>query len=188
MRMDSSNEAMVSRRETIVVSLQRLRVFPDSSTHRGKSRGGRSRFQQNGGDSQHTTGNQTHQSDASSSQQRPRGGGSAYRGRNRGQNRPGYRPNDRAYSQQPHDSNVDSSVPSDTIPHPTDVSHGNRRGRGGAGAARHQTQEQWDVGNWNGETLIYSRTTKEEEQHQQKLNSDEASNVLSEGTDRFLSV
>ena len=25
-------------------------------------------------------------------------------------------------------------------------------------------QQQWDVGNWNGETLIYSRTSKEEEQ------------------------
>jgi hypothetical protein len=40
-----------------------------------------------------------------------------------------------------------------------DASNTNRRGGG-----RQQQQQQWDVGNWNGETVIYSRTTKEDEQ------------------------
>lgn len=49
----------------------------------------------------------------------------------------------------------------------TDGSNSQRRGGSNAGA-RQQSEQQWDVGNWNGETLIYSRTTKEEEEEEQQ--------------------
>ncbi|CAF2501260.1 unnamed protein product [Rotaria sp. Silwood2] len=129
----------------------------DGSTYRGKSRGGgagRSRLQQqqNGGDSQN---------DNYIPQQRYRGG-SGYRGRYRGSNRGSHRGNDRnyqqhQYEQQPQDSNIDISTTSDTTQRFTDASYTNRRGGG-------KQQQQWDVGNWNGETLIYSRSTKDDEQ------------------------
>ncbi|CAF3866124.1 unnamed protein product [Rotaria sordida] len=142
----------------------------DSFTSRGKSRGGRTRLQQNGGDSQNIT---NQQNDNYTSQQRPRGT-STYRGRYRGNNRGGgYRGIDRNY-QHVQDSNNDTSLPSDT----------NRRSRGAAAAAaaavtvapnqQQQQQDLWDVGNWNGETLIYSRTTKDDEQ---PLNSNDSTEV-----------
>jgi hypothetical protein len=156
----------------------------DNFTHRGKTRGSRSRFPQNGGDSQHISNNQMQASNENSVGSQRLRRGSAYRGINRGQNRASHRQTDRTYSEQPQDSNIDSSSPSDTTQRLTDVPYSNRRGRGssagGGNGTRHQPQEQWDVGNWNGETLIYSRTTKEEEQ--QPSNSDGTSNVLSEGT------
>jgi hypothetical protein len=134
----------------------------EGSTYRGKSRVGRSRFQQqqNGGDSQN---NNQQQNDNYIPQQRQRGG-SGYRGRYRGSNRGGQRGNDRnyqqqQYEQQPQDSNVDTSSPSDTTQRSTDVPYTNRRGGGGG-----TRQQQWDVGNWNGETVIYSRSTKDDEQ------------------------
>ena len=110
--------------------------------------------------------------------------GNSYRGRSRGQHRNGQRSNDRTYSQQGPDATNESSVPSDNLPHLTDIPHGNRRGRGaGTGtthhnSTRHQSQEPWDVGNWNGETLIYSRSAKDDGQ---VGHSNETSNVLSEG-------
>ena len=131
----------------------------DNSAPRGKTRGGRSRFQQNGGDSHNATtaaNNNQHQNDNDMSQQRQRGG-SGYRGRNRGNARGSFRGTDRNYQpqhqQQTQDSNVDASSPSDT----------NRRNKAATSNSKSQ-QDQWDVGNWNGETLIISRTTKDEEQ------------------------
>ncbi|CAF3361715.1 unnamed protein product [Rotaria sp. Silwood1] len=147
----------------------------DGSTYRGKSRGsgggGRSRFQQqqeNGGDSQNN--NQQQQNDNYLPQQRYRGG-SGYRGRYRGSNRGSHRGNDRnyqqpQYEQQPQDSNIDIST-SDTTQRFTDVSHTNRRSGG-------KQQQQWDVGKWNGETLIYSRSAKDDEQ---SANSDNNNNI-----------
>jgi hypothetical protein len=140
-------------------------------TSRGRSR----RFQQNGGDS-HNANNQHHQQQQENDnyvlQQRQRGG-SGYRGRNRGYNRGGYRGTDRNHQQQIQDSNVDPSSLSDT----------NRRHRGAAVASEQQQQQQqdsWDVGNWNGETLIYSRTAKDDEQI---LNSDDSSRDLNGQSD-----
>jgi hypothetical protein len=138
----------------------------DGSTHRGKSRVGRSRFQhqQNGGDFQNNN-NQQQQNDNNYNPQQRQRGGSSYRGRNRGSYRGGSRGNDRnhqQYEQQTQDSNLDTSSPSDTTQRFTDVPYTNRRGGGGGG--RQQQQQQWDVGNWNGETLIYSRSAKDDEQ------------------------
>ena len=48
-----------------------------------------------------------------------------------------------------------------------DGSNSQRRDGSNAGA-RQQPEQQWDVGNWNGETLIYLRTTKEEEEEEQQ--------------------
>ncbi|CAF1018835.1 unnamed protein product [Adineta steineri] len=150
-----------------------------NSTSRGKSRGGRARFQQNGGDSQNVNNQQQpqqQQNDNDIPQQRQRGG-SGYRGRYRGNNRGGFRGNDRNYQQQQNqqqnqqqtqDSNGDTSSPSDTT----------RRNRGAAGTSR---QEQWDVGNWNGETLIISRTNKDDEQ---TIDTDESSAVQNGQSDR----
>ena len=160
----------------------------DGHNSRGKSRGGggggRSRYPQsaNGNESPNVN---SQQNESFAGQTRPRGapgGGSGYRGRQRGQNRGGFRSNDRNYQQQQQqqqqqgpDSTVDNSVPSDTTPRTYEGSYSNRRGGsvGAAGGNRphasqqqqqpQQQQEQWDVGNWNGETLIYSRTTKEDE-------------------------
>ncbi|CAF2824442.1 unnamed protein product [Rotaria sp. Silwood2] len=138
----------------------------DGFTSRGKSRGGRARLQQNGGDSQNVT---NQQNDNYIPQQRQRGT-STYRGRYRGNNRGGYRGIDRNY-QHVQDSSIDTSLPSDT----------NRRSRGGgadapAVASNQQQQDLWDVGNWNGETLIYSRTTKDDEQPLNSNESTEATN------------
>lgn len=98
------------------------------------------------------------------------GVGGGYRGRSRGYNRGGYRPNDRNYQQQQgQDSSIDNSVPSDTTHRGHEGSYPYRRGGGAAGNRQQfsqqepQQQDQWDVGNWNGETLIYSRTTKDDE-------------------------
>ncbi|CAF0723636.1 unnamed protein product [Adineta ricciae] len=130
----------------------------NNSVPRGKTRGGRSRFQQNGGDTHNATtaNNNQHQNDNDMPQQRQRGG-SGFRGRNRGDPRGSFRGTDRNYQpqqqQQTQDSNVDASSPSDT----------NRRNKAAASNPKSQ-QDQWDVGNWNGETLIISRTTKDEEQ------------------------
>jgi hypothetical protein len=141
-------------------------LYVDGFTHRGKSRVGRSRFQQqqNGGDFQNNNNNNQQQNDNYVPQQRQRGG-SSYRGRYRGSHRGGSRGNDRnhqQYEQQPQDSNLDSSSPSDTTQRFTDVPYTNRRGGGGGG--RQQQQQPWDVGNWNGETVIYSRSAKDDEQ------------------------
>ncbi|CAF3409447.1 unnamed protein product [Rotaria sp. Silwood1] len=137
----------------------------DGFTSRGKSRGGRTRLQQNGGDSQNVT---NQQNDNYIPQQRQRGT-NTFRGRHRGNNRGGHRGIDRSY-QHVQDSNIDSSLPSDT----------NRRSRGGGAAAavasNQQQQDLWDVGNWNGETLIYSRTTKDDEQPLDSNESTEAAN------------
>ncbi len=54
------------------------------------------------------------------------------------------------------DPNIDTSLLSDTTQPFTDVSYKNRRGGG-------RQQRQWDVGNWNGETLVYSRTAQDDE-------------------------
>lgn len=149
----------------------------DGASYRGKSRGGRSRFQQqsNGNDSQNT--NQP-SNDNSVSQHRSRGG-SGYRGRYRGSNRGGHRTNDRNnpqqhYEQQSYDSYVDTSLPSDTTQRSSDVPYSNRRG---GAADNNRQQRQWDVGNWNGETMVYSRTAKDDEQ---PLNSEDnhVSNAL----------
>jgi hypothetical protein len=43
-----------------------------------------------------------------------------------------------------------------------------------------QQQDQWDVGNWNGETLIYSRTTQDDEQ---PLQTNDSSKVLNGQSD-----
>ena len=156
----------------------------DGHSSRGKSRGGggRPRYPQqaNGNESPNVN---SQANESFSGQTRPRGapgGSSGQRGRYRGQNRGGYRPNDRNYQQQQQgpDSTADNSVPSDTTPRTFEGSYANRRG-GSVGAATggnrqhsaqqqqpphpQQQQEQWDVGNWNGETLIYSRTTKDDE-------------------------
>lgn len=135
----------------------------DGASHRGKPRGGRSRppQQQNGGDSQN---NHQQSNDNNTSQYRQRGG-SGYRGRNRGSNRGGHRANDRNHQQQQQqpfepqsqDSNADASLPSDTTQGFSNVPYANRRGGG-------RQQRQWDVGNWNGETVVYSRTSKDDEQ------------------------
>ncbi|CAF0787518.1 unnamed protein product [Adineta steineri] len=147
----------------------------DGSSYRGKSRGGRSRFQQqqNGSDPQNN--NNQQQNDNNISQQRQRGG-SGYRGRYRGSNRGGYRGNDRNYPQQQHeqqsqDANIDSSLPSDMSQGFTDVSQTNRRG------GSNGKQRQWDVGNWNGETVVYSRTSKDDEQFS-NLDENNVSNTL----------
>ena len=145
----------------------------DTSNYRGKSRGGRPRYQQqqNGGDSQNNNNNNNNnnlqqQNDNYIPQQRQRGG-SGYRVRYRGNNRGGQRGNDRnyqqQYEQQSQDTNIDTSSPSDTTQRLTDVPYTNRRG-GGSGADTGGRQQQWDVGNWNGETLIYLRSTKDDEQ------------------------
>ena len=157
-------------------------VYLDGYNYRGKSRGGRPRYsqQQNGNESPNPN---TQQNENYSGQSRPRGalGGSGYRGRYRSHNRGGHRPNDRNYQQQQgQDSNLDNSVPSDTTQRSNEGSYNNRRGGGNAVATgnrqqqqpppppqqqqqQQSQQEQWDVGNWNGETLIYNRTTKEDE-------------------------
>jgi len=157
----------------------------DGYNPRGKSRGGgggrpRHSQQANGNESSNVN---PQENENNTGQTRPRGapaGGNSYRGRYRGQNRGGYRPNDRNYQQQQQqqgdDSNVDNSVPSDTTSRTYEGSYSNRRGGAGAGAGatgnrqhsshqqqQHQQPDQWDVGNWNGETLIYSRTAKDEE-------------------------
>jgi hypothetical protein len=161
MRM-GNNEDMVREsnfRFFFIFAIYKSILSLDSSTYRGRSsRGGRSRFQQqNGGDSQN---NNQQQNDNYISQQRQRGG-SGYRGRYRANNRGGHRGNDRNYQQQQHDqlpqdSNVEISSPSDTTQRLPDVPYTNQRDG--------SKQQQWDVGNWNGETLIYSRTSKEDEQ------------------------
>jgi len=65
----------------------------------------------------------------------------------------------------------------------TDVPYKNRRGGG-----RHQQQQQWDVGNWNGETLIYSRSTKDDEQSSNSDNNNilNTSNVPPGGNQSYL--
>ena len=166
----------------------------DHSSHRGKSRGSRSRLQQNGSDSHQASNNQNQSTnDSSLSQSRSRGGGgggggssSAYRGRPRGQNRMGHRHNDRTHPQQLQDLNVDSLTLSDTTTQrPTDGNLTHRRGRGAAasGNSRQTTAEHWDVGNWNGETVIYSRTAKDDEH--QSFNSNDQHHILSEGIFRL---
>lgn len=163
----------------------------DGSSHRGKSRGAnggattnRSRYQPNGNDSHQMTNNQSQSNENSNLSTTKARRGNTYRGRYRGQHRTGQRPNDRTHSQQGQDTNNESSVPSDNMSHLTDIPHGNRRGRGAATGPNHvnsnrqPNQEQWDVGNWNGETLIYSRTAKDDGH---VTNSDETSHVLSEG-------
>jgi hypothetical protein len=167
--------------------------FLDGASYRGKSRGGRSRFPQqaNGNDSQN---NNQQLNDNNTSQYRPRGG-SGYRGRNRGSNRGGYRTNDRNYQQQqyesqPQDSNVDASLPSDTTQGFSNVPYANRRGGGGGGGGGGKQQRQWDVGNWNGETRVYSRTSKDDEQPSNP-DEDNVSNTLqtsSGGKQRVLDV
>ncbi|CAF1944534.1 unnamed protein product [Rotaria magnacalcarata] len=133
----------------------------DGSTYRGKSRGGggwsRTQQQQNGGDSQNNT--QQQQNENYAPQQRYRGG-SGYRGRYRGSNRGSHRGNDRnyqqyQYEQQPQDSNIDSSTPSDITQSFTDVPYRNRRGGG--------KQQHFDRSDWNGESLNFSKSTKDEE-------------------------
>jgi hypothetical protein len=63
---------------------------------------------------------------------------------------------------------------------PSSLSDTNRRHRGAAVASEQQQQDSWDVGNWNGETLIYSRTAKDDEQI---LNSDDSSRDLNGQSD-----
>ena len=167
MRMDNSNGTMVikdvhAEQGSLITCFIDLDGFP----YRGKSRGGRGKFQQqsNGADSQNNQ--QPQPNDAYVSQQRSRGpGGGGYRGRPRGNNRGGRGGHDRNYlpQQQLQDSTADSSTPSDTTQQVADVSHSHRRGGSNAGG-RSQPDQQWDVGNWNGETLIYLRTKKEEEE------------------------
>ena len=86
-------------------------------------------------------------------------GGSGYHGRHRGYVR--------NYQQQPYNSNIDKSSPSDTERYFTDISYRKRRNS-------HRQQKQWDVGNWNGETLIYSRSTKDD---LQSKNLDDNNNI-----------
>lgn len=159
-----------------------FRFSKDHLAHRGKSRGVRPRIQQNGSDSQHVAHNQNqHNHENSGSHSRSRGA-SSYRARSRGQNRPGHRPTDRSHSQQVQDPNIDSLSLSDTTTQRSaDGNFVNRRTRGGTTSnnSRQSTTEHWDVGNWNGETVIYSRTAKEDEHL--TVNADETSNVLSEG-------
>lgn len=136
-----------------------------------KPRGNRSKFsqqhqqQQDGADSQNTIQSQEH----FNKQQKPRGGGSNYRGRQRGNRGGGHRNNDRNNQQDSQDLNFDNSSPSDTVPRSNTVSSQYRRGIDTTNAVSNNESRQisdhnFDVGNWNGETLIYSRTMKEEEQ------------------------
>ena len=160
----------------------------DGFTYRGKSHTGRPRSQQqNGGDSQQNF----QQNDGHTSQQRQRGGTSNYRGRFRGNNNRGggggQRTNDRNYQQQAQDSNnLDASSPSDTTQRSTDVPYnnnnnnrrdgGNSTGGGGTNNntstnAKPQEPQAWDVGNWNGETLVYLRSSKDDEQTTNLVNN-----------------
>ena len=129
----------------------------DGFSHRGRSRGGRGRFQQhaNGADS-HSATQPTDESYAPQQRQR---GASGYRGRYRASNRGGHRGNDRNQGSQAYDSTFDPSSPLDATAGATETSSTARQGAG-----RSKSEHQWDVGNWNGETLIYSRSTKDDEQ------------------------
>lgn len=186
--MDNS-EAMVKHRRVVFLPINsKMNLFVDGYTNRGKSRGGRARFQSqpNGGDF-HSNNQQQQQQQSNDNyqpQQRQRGG-SGNRGRNRGNNRSGQRGNDRNHQsyeqqqQQPQDFNIDTSSPSDTTQRFPDVSYANRRGPAGATGKQQpqQKQQPWDVGNWNGETVIYSRRPKDEEQSSTSDNNN-VSNTL----------
>lgn len=158
----------------------------DGFTQRGKSRTGRSRFpqQQNGGDSQQNS----QQNDSYTPQQRQRGGSNNYHGRFRGNNRGGggggsQRTNDRNYQQQQvqDSNNLDVSSPSDTTQRSTDVPYNNNNRRDGGvssnnnnnagGNGKQQESQPWDVGNWNGETLVYSRSSKDDEKTTNVVNN-----------------
>ena len=162
-----NKEGMVNEEIIVCFSIFSEILFKDDSTMRGKSRGSRSRIQKNGGNSQNVT-NQLQSDDYIPQKQRQRGN-SRYRGRYRGHNRGRYRANNRNY-QRGQDLNIDNLSLSDTTnPYNRD-----------AAVVSSQQQDLWDVGNWNGETLIYSRTTMDDEQ---PLNSDSSS----EGINSFVS-
>ena len=186
MRMDNNNSDTMVIKDVHDEEGSAIIFFLDlDGFYRGKSRGVRGKFHQqsNGGDSQ--SNQQVQPNDNYVSQQRSRGPGGGYRGRPRGNNRGGRGGHDRNYlpQQQLQDSTADGSTPSDTTQQVTDVSHPHRRG-GSNAAGRPQQDHQWDVGNWNGETLIYLRTTKEEEEQATAADSNgvpNSSNALAGG-------
>ena len=136
-------------------------------TSRGRSR----RYPQNGSESQNDDNQPSNEN--SHPQSRPRGG-SGYRRWNRGgYNRGNFRGTDRTYQQhQQQQENNDAIIDNFTAPDAN-----NRRNRNTTDSVGH-VQEQWDVGNWNGETLIYSRSTNDEEvPPPPSTSTDDASNV-----------